>query len=171
MTPDFTLRAWTLNDLDSLVRYANNPKIADNLTDKFPYPYTEAHGKAFIEFANSNHPLHVFAIDINGEAAGGIGVHPQTDIQRKNAELGYWLAEPFWGKGIISKAVEQMIAYGFDTFGIDRIFARPFEHNAASQRILEKNGFVQEARLAKTLFKNGKYLDEIIYGIRRSGCR
>lgn len=163
----FTLRPFTLNDLESLVKHANNPNIANNLTDRFPYPYTAAHGKTFIEFANINHPRHVFAIDINGEAVGGIGVHPQTDIQRKNAELGYWLSESFWGQGIMSEAVKQMIDYGFKTFDINRIFARPYEHNIASQKILEKTGFVLEARLSKTLIKNNEYLDELIYAIRK----
>ncbi|MFZ1254923.1 MAG: GNAT family N-acetyltransferase, partial [Saprospiraceae bacterium] len=99
---DFKLRPWTIDDLSSLVKYANNFKIAKNLTDKFPFPYTEAHGKGFIEFALKDNPLRVMAIDIDGVASGGIGIHPQEDIQRKNAELGYWLAEPYWGNGIIS---------------------------------------------------------------------
>ncbi|MBK9722310.1 MAG: GNAT family N-acetyltransferase [Saprospiraceae bacterium] len=165
---DFKLRPWTIDDLSSLVKYANNFKIAKNLTDKFPFPYTEAHGKGFIEFALKDNPLRVMAIDIDGVASGGIGIHPQEDIQRKNAELGYWLAEPYWGNGIISKAIPFMLRYGFENWDIDRIFARPFESNFASQRVLEKAGFKKEARLEKTLFKNNEYLDEIIYGIRRN---
>ncbi len=101
----FSLRPFTINDLDSLVKYANNPNIANNLTDKFPYPYTKENGKMFIEFATKNTPTNIFAIDINGEVSGGIGIHPQEDVQRKNAELGYWLAEPFLGNGIITKAI------------------------------------------------------------------
>ena len=97
----FTLRPFTLNDLDSFVKYANNPKIANNLTDKFPHPYTKKNGRLFIEMATKKTPVNIFAIDINYEACGGIGIHPQEDVQRKNAELGYWLAEPFWGNGII----------------------------------------------------------------------
>lgn len=92
---NFTLRPFTMNDLDGLVRYANNPKIADNLTDKFPHPYTTENGKMFITMATKNDPVNIFAIDINGEVSGGIGIHPQEDVHRKNAELGYWLAEPF----------------------------------------------------------------------------
>lgn len=164
---NFTLRPWTSNDLDSLVKYANNPKIAKNLTNKFPYPYTEENGRNFIEFATQNNPLHVMAIDINGEAIGGIGVHPQSDVQCKNAELGYWLAEPFWGNGIITSAVKQMVDYGFANFDITRIFARPFGSNIASQRVLEKAGFKLEARFDKTLYKNGEFLDELIYAVRR----
>ena len=163
----FTLRPFTINDLDSLVKYANNPKIANNLTDKFPYPYTKENGKMFIEFATKNTPTNIFAIDINGEACGGIGIHPQEDVHRKNAELGYWLGEPFWGNGIITKAIEQIADYGFKNFDITRIFARPYGTNFASQRVLEKAGFILEARFEKTLFKNGEYKDELIYAIRR----
>lgn len=164
---NFKLRPWTLNDLDSLVKYANNPVIAKNMTDKFPYPYTSDNGKAFISFAMQGDPVHIFAIDVNGEAVGGIGLHPQTDIQRKNAELGYWLAEPFWGQGIITAAIRQMTDYGFNTFDVMRIFARPFGTNVGSQKVLEKSGFILEGKFEKTLFKNGEYLDELVYAIRR----
>jgi RimJ/RimL family protein N-acetyltransferase len=81
-------------------------------------------------------------------------------------ELGYWVAEPFWGKGIMTKAVLQMVDYGFKTFDITRIFARPFGTNIASQTVLEKAGFILEARLDKTLYKNGEFLDELIYAVR-----
>ncbi|MBL0330432.1 MAG: GNAT family N-acetyltransferase [Bacteroidetes bacterium] len=163
----FTLRPFTINDLNSLVKYANNPKIANNLTDKFPYPYTKENGKMFIEFATKNTPTNIFAIDINGEACGGIGIHPQEEVHRKNAELGYWLGEHYWGNGIITKAIEQIADYGFKNFDITRIFARPYGTNFASQRVLEKAGFILEARFEKTLFKNGEYKDELIYAIRR----
>lgn len=164
---DFKLRPWSIDDLDSLVKYANNINISKNLTNKFPHPYTTENGKWFIDFATKDTPVHIFAIDVNGEAVGGIGIHPQDDIQCKNAELGYWLAEPFWNKGIITKAIPQIVAFGFKTYSIDRIFARPFGSNLASQKVLEKTGFMFEARLSKTLFKNGEYEDELIYGIRR----
>jgi len=164
---DFTLRPWSYKDLDSLVQYANNYQIAKNMADQFPYPYTPEMGKTFIAFATQQQPYNILAIEINNEAVGGIGIHPQTDIQRKNAELGYWLAEPFWGKGIITNAVRQMVDYGFKNWDITRIFARPFGTNIASQRVLEKAGFVLEARFEKALFKNGVFIDELIYAIRR----
>ena len=163
----FTLRPWTPADVDSLVKYANNAAIARFMTDQFPHPYTRDDGSAFIQFATSNTPSKIFAIDVNGEAVGGIGIHPQTDIMRKNAELGYWLAEPFWGKGIITKAIGEMVDYAFRHLDIQRIFARPFGSNLASQRVLEKAGFTLEARLEKTFFKNGAYEDELIYARRR----
>ena len=164
---DFKLRPWNINDLDSLVKYANNPNIAKYLTDGFPYPYTIENGKKFIESATSHDPVHIFAIDINGEAVGGIGIHPQTDIQKKNAELGYWLAEPFWGNGIMTEAIQQIVNFTFITFDINRIFARPFGNNPGSQKILEKNGFTLEAKFDKTLIKNGQLLDELVYAIRK----
>ena len=164
---EFKLRPWNISDLDSLVKYANNWNIAKNLTDKFPFPYSENSGRAFIEFATKDDPIHIFAIDINGQAVGGIGIHPQDDIHRKNAELGYWLAEPFWGKGVISNAVKQSVYFAFDTFHIARVFSRPFGTNLASQKVLEKNGFVLEGRFEKVLFKNNEYLDELIYAVRR----
>ncbi len=161
------LRAWRPNDLENLVKYANNPKIAQNLTDAFPYPYTEEKGIQFIEMAVNHDIQRIFCIDINGEALGAIGIHPQTDIYCKNAELGYWLAETQWGKGLITEAIKQIVDYGFQKFDITRIFARPFGHNIASQKVLEKAGFTLEAKLEKTLYKNGEYLDELIYAVRK----
>lgn len=162
------LRPWTMEDLGSLVRYANNAHIAQFMTDKFPHPYTEESGRNFIAFANHDQPVHIFAIEWEGEAVGGIGIHPQDDIQRRNAELGYWLSEPHWGKGIMTSAIRQIIPFAFENFEIDRLFARTFGSNKASQQVLEKNGFVLEAKFAQTLFKNGTHQDEWIYAVRRT---
>lgn len=163
----FSLRPWNSSDLPSLVKYANNWNVAKNLTNRFPHPYTEQDGESFIAMATSDDPIHIFAIDINGEAAGGIGLHPQPDIFIRNAELGYWLGEPFWGQKIMSNAIRQVVDFGFSTYDIDRIFARPFGTNIVSQRVLEKNNFKLEGRFEKVLFKNGVYLDELVYAIRR----
>ena len=164
---NFQLRPWSIADLESLVRYANNPNIARFMTDGFPFPYTEENGKAFIKMATANQPANILAITVNGEAVGGIGVHPQSDIYRKNAELGYWLAEPFWGNKIVTKAITEMVAYAFETFEIDRLFAKPFGSNTASQRVLEKAGFTLEGRFEKTIIKNGEPEDELVYAIRK----
>jgi [ribosomal protein S5]-alanine N-acetyltransferase len=163
----FNLRPWTIHDLDSLVKYANNFNIAKNVMDVFPHPYSADDGKVFIEMTTKNSPPDILAIEVNGEAAGAIGLHQQKDIYRKNAELGYWLAEPYWGKGIVTGAIKQMVDYGFKNWDIVRIYARPFGGNIGSQRALEKAGFVLEARLAKTFFKHGEFHDELIYGFRR----
>lgn len=137
------------------------------MTDLFPHPYTMEKGREFITYASKGNPPNILAIEVEDQAAGGIGIHPQSDIQRKNAELGYWLAEPYWGKGIVTRAVVQMVAYGFKNWDITRIFARPFGTNYASQKVLEKAGFILEGRFEKTLFKNGEFIDELIYAVRR----
>jgi RimJ/RimL family protein N-acetyltransferase len=168
---EFTLRPWSTNDVNSLVKYANNRRIANNMTDKFPHPYTVTDGLFFIAFATADSPTHVFAIDVDQEAVGGIGIHPQADVHRKNAELGYWLAETFWGKGIVSAAIRQIVDFAFDTYDVDRVFARPFGTNVASQRVLQKNGFALEGHFKGTIYKNGEYIDELIYAVRRHNWR
>lgn len=164
---DFKLRLWKISDVDDLVHYADNPKIAANLTNQFPHPYYRKDAEEFITKVLVHNPTQVFAIEIDGKASGAIGVFPQTDIHLKNLELGYWLAEIYWGKGITTEAIRQMVDYGFRTFDVDRIFARPFGINVSSHRVLEKNGFKLEARFAKTAYKNGEYLDELVYAIRK----
>lgn len=158
---NFTLRKFRESDLESLVKYADNYNIAKFLTNGFPHPYTKEDGRSFLSIAIS-HPT-IFTIDVEGEAVGSIGIFLQTDIHEKSAELGYWLAEPLWGKGIITQSIQNIVKYGFDNFDIVRIYARPFSTNLASQRVLEKAGFVYEARLKKALYKNEEYIDEIIY--------
>lgn len=163
----FTLRPFTLADADSLAEYANNYNIAKNLTNAFPHPYTKEDAVKFIRMVSQHNPVQVFTIDIHGRASGGIGIFPQADIMCKNAEMGYWLAEPFWGKGIITAAIRQMVEYGFKTWDITRIYARPFGSNIASQKVLEKAGFTLEVRFERTIFKNGMFEDELIYAIRK----
>ncbi len=171
MSTSFTLRPWTLDDVDSLVKYANNKHIADNLRDGFPHPYTRKDGEGFIGRATKNSPANILTIDVNGEAVGGIGLHPMEDIHRLNAELGYWLAEPFWGQGIVSNAIAQIVDYGFKHWEYTRIFAMPFGRNIASQRVLEKAGFVLEGRFDKILIKNGVLEDELVYAVRRENWK
>ena len=166
---NFTLRPFRDSDLSSLVKYANNYNIAKFLTNQFPHPYTDEDGRKFISSVANNDPINVFAIEINGEAAGAIGIFPQSDIHEKNAETGYWLAEPFWGNGITTRAIVETVVYGFRTFDVTRIYARPFSNNPASHRVLEKAGFTCEARLKNAIYKNGVYFDELIYAIRRNG--
>jgi ribosomal-protein-alanine N-acetyltransferase len=164
----FLLRNFEDNDAESLSQNANNPKIAGKLTDAFPHPYQLEDAQRFIAMAQSHSPARIFTIDYNGEACGGMGIHPQNDIMRKNAELGYWLAEPLWGKGIISVLIPEIIRYGFNHFDIDRIYARPFGSNLASQKVLLKAGFVLEAHIKENIFKWDRVEDELIYGFRRS---
>ncbi len=160
---DFKLREWKDSDLSSMVKYANNENIARWLTNAFPHPYAEEDGKAYLTMIANDNPTKVFAIEVNGEAVGSIGIFPQSDIHEKSAEMGYWLAEEFWGHGIMPSAIREIVDYGFRTFDIVRIFARPFATNHKSQRVLEKAGFHFEARLQKALYKNGELMDEMIY--------
>jgi RimJ/RimL family protein N-acetyltransferase len=160
---NFILRKFNDTDLNSLVKYANNGNIAKWLTDGFPHPYTQEDGKAFLSTVANDSPTKVFAIEVSGEAVGAIGIFPQTDIHCKSAETGYWLAEEYWGHGIMAKALREIAEYGFRTFDAVRIFARPFHTNLNSQRVLEKAGFALEARLKRALFKNGEFMDELIY--------
>ena len=164
----FILRPWQMTDIDDLTAAANNFGIARFMTNQFPHPYTKDHAKAFIEMTMKSTPPHILAIVVDGVASGGIGIHLQNDIHCKNAEMGYWLAEPCWGKGIVSAAVRQMLEYAFGNWDIDRVFARPFGSNIASQKVLEKAGFVLEARLERTIFKNDVYEDELIYAVRKN---
>jgi RimJ/RimL family protein N-acetyltransferase len=160
---DIKLRKWNEADLNSLVKYANNWNVAKWLTNGFPHPYTIEDGKAYLSMIANDNPMKVFAIEVGGEAVGSIGIFPQADIHEKSAEMGYWLAEECWGQGIMTKAIQEIVEYGFRTFGIVRIFARPFSTNLKSQRVLEKAGFRLEASLIKALYKNGEFMDELIY--------
>lgn len=161
------LRTWQQDDLDNLVKNANNPKIAERLTDAFPSPYTIEKGKEFLDRVMRQDPCEILAIDFNGKVIGNIGIHPQSDVNRLNAELGYFIGEEYWGNGYAVDAIRQMVDYAFQNFPIERIFARPFGSNLASQRVLEKAGFKLEARINGILIKNGKIEDELIYAVRK----
>lgn len=164
---DFKLRDWKIADIEDVVKHANNYNVAKWLTNQFPYPYDENAGEIYINSILNDSPQKVFAIEVNGEVIGSIGIFPQSDIHEKSAEIGYWLSEKYWGNGIMPKAIAEMVDYGFKTFDIVRIYARPFSTNKGSQRVLEKAGFELEARLKKALYKNGEYLDELIYSKRK----
>ena len=164
---EILLRPWHIDDLEALVNIANNPNIAKYMADVFPYPYTHEKGKSFIEFATTNATACIFAITIDDKPIGSIGLHLQSDILRKNAEIGYWLAEDNWGKGIVVDAINQIVKYGFENLDIIRIFARIYGTNIPSQKVVEKCGFKLEGKYDKTIFKNNEFLDELIYAIRK----
>lgn len=157
------LREWKSSDLDNLIENANNPKIAHNMRDGFPYPYTLEKGREWLEIANNSDSNHNFAITINDNAIGGIGLAVGTDIERISAELGYWLGEEYWGQGIVSSALKGILDYGFNTLGLERIFATPFDHNIASRKVLEKNGFNLEGIMKNSVIKSGKIYNKALY--------
>ncbi len=163
---EYKIRPFTLDDVDSFVKHANNKNISAFMTNRFPNPYTRKDGEEFINRFKDKDPQQIFAIEIEGEAAGAIGVHPMEDIFCKNAEISYWVSEQYWGKGITTKAIGQIVDYAFKTFEINRIFGRVYGNNPASKRVLEKAGFTLEAHYEKTIYKNGEFLDELILAIR-----
>ncbi|UOO37215.1 GNAT family N-acetyltransferase [Oscillospiraceae bacterium CM] len=162
---DFILRDWRFDDADSLVFYADNPRIAVNLRDFFPSPYTAAAAHDFITSCRRNDPAvtRILAIDVGGMAVGSIGVLKKDDVYRKSAELGYWLGEPFWGQGIMTRAVCELCQTAFENMDIIRIFAEPFAWNTGSRRVLEKAGFALEGILKNSVYKNGRLGDSCVY--------
>ena len=167
---DFTLRKWRIEDIASVAHYANNEKIARNLRDAFPYPYTEQDAKSYIEtwINNGDDNGICRAIEIDGNAVGSIGVFPCSDVYRRTAELGYWLAEEYWGKGIMTAAAKQICAEAFEKLDIVRIYAEAFAHNGGSRRVLEKSGFILEGIRKCAVFKNGKIYDDCMYALLKN---
>lgn len=164
---DITIRKWQPDDIDGLVQYANNRNISDNLADAFPFPYTKEFGQKFIGRVANEMPTKIFAIIAEDNAIGSVGVFPDADIHRKNAVIAYWVAEPYWGKGVATKAIQLIVEYGFKTFDVTRIYAKPFGGNIGSHKALGHAGFVREAVLKGAIYKNGNYLDEYIYSLTR----
>lgn len=164
---DFALRKWELGDEKSICNYANNKKIANQMRDSFPYPYTMEDARRFIEScmqADEREQLYR-AVVIKGEAVGSIGAFFQKDVYRKNVEIGYWLGEPFWWKGIMSCAIRQVCGLLFEQYDIARIYAQPYAVNAASRRALEKAGFRLEGIMKKNVYKNGTLMDSCMYAL------
>jgi ribosomal-protein-alanine N-acetyltransferase len=157
------LRPWSVADADSIVKYADNPNVAGNLRDGFPSPYFRDDALKFISAANVLENGFMLAIETGGEACGGIGISILSDVYRKTAEIGYWIGEPFWGRGIVTEAVKAVVPVAFERFDIARIQAGVLGCNPASARVLEKCGFVREAVLKDAIFKKGRLMDEIMY--------
>lgn len=160
---DVLVRSWRKSDLDALVRHANNAKIAANLRDQFPHPYTRRAGQDYLEFTREQVPERSFAIEYGGEAVGGIGFLIGTDIARVSAEMGYWLSESCWGRGITTRAVVASSEWAFEEYKLTRLFALVFAYNTPSIRVLEKAGFECEAVLRRSAIKNGVILDQLMY--------
>lgn len=164
---EFELRPWRAEDAASVARHANNPKIAANLRNVFPYPYTMEDAVGYIKSCMDADPARqcTRAIVIDGEAAGSIGIFLGDDVYCKSAEIGYWLAEPYWGRGVMSAAVQQLCTHAFQTYDLERIYAEIFAHNLGSCRVLEKAGFQREGVLKNSVYKNGVLCDSCIYAL------
>ena len=155
------LRKLVPGDVQDLTRIANNKKVWLNLRDLFPHPYLPSHGENFINRVKGENPQVTFAIIYREEFCGVIGVVPQSDVYSRSVELGFWLGEEFWGKGIGTVSVGLITDYAFAKLDIVRVFAGIFDFNIPSMRVLEKNGFEREGISKKAIFKNGKFLDEV----------
>lgn len=161
------IRKWQIEDAENLALVINNKKIQDNLRDGIPYPYTVENAKEYINsmLSADKAETYAFAITVDDKAIGSIGVFRCNNIHFRSAEMGYYIAESYWGKGIGTIAVEQTCRYIFENTDIIRIFAEPFAYNTASCRILEKAGFQCEGILRKNAIKNGAILDMKIYAL------
>ena len=164
------LRKWRLSDAADLAAVLNNEKILNNLRDGLPYPYTEQDARDYIcpMLSSDEKSTFAYAITQNDRAIGSIGAFRQGNIHRQTAELGYYLAEEYWGKGIMTEAIRQLCAILFDTTDILRVYAEPFAYNTGSRRALEKAGFCYEGTMKNNAVKNGKVLDMALYSLTRN---
>jgi RimJ/RimL family protein N-acetyltransferase len=161
------VRSFRTSDAADIARAADNRKIWRNLKDQFPHPYAIEHAEAFIAYCQAADPESAFAIEVDGRAVGVVGFERRADIWRRSVEIGYWLAEDCWGRGVASEVVRAITAWAFDTWDINRIWAGVFDWNTASARALEKAGYVLEGRLRHSAIKDGTPVDELIYAVVR----
>lgn len=163
LTKGYAVRSWRPSDARSLAHHANNRAVWRNLRDGFPHPYEPHHARAFLEMVASGPKETIFCIACEDEAVGGVGLHPRTDVERFTAEIGYWLGEAHWGKGVASAAVVAVTEHAFAELGLHRVFALPYHHNVASCRVLEKAGYELEGRMRASAFKDGAIVDQFLY--------
>jgi len=161
------LRPYRESDAESLARNADDERIAANLRDGFPHPYRLHHAREFIARSNARFPPWAYALVRDDEVVGGIGVAPGADVHRHTAELGYWVAVPYWGRGIATRAVRRFVPWAMTTFRLLRVYATAFHSNPASARVLQKAGFTYEGRLRSSVVKRGRVLDMLMYARTR----
>ena len=163
------IRTWSKSDIPALAKYLNNKKIWDNCRDSLPYPYTEENAARFIESTLHHDGQHNYCIEVNGEAAGNISFIRGTDVECYNAELGYWLAESYWNKGIMTGMLRQAVDNYFRHTDAMRIYANVYANNPASMKVLENNGFRKCGIHEKACFKNGMFIDCHYFELLRTG--
>jgi RimJ/RimL family protein N-acetyltransferase len=161
--PSCTIRRWAESDAEALQRNANNREVSIHLRDRFPYPYGIEQARTFLGWVTRQASPTVWAIEVNGEAAGGIGVELHTDVERVSAEIGYWLGQPHWGRGIATEALRAVTSEAFKRFEITRLYAVPFADHLASVRVLEKCGYVREGLMRQSAIKEGKIRDQLLF--------
>lgn len=157
------VRPWRGSDGPSLVEHANNLNVAMHLRDRFPHPYTARDARDFLTYATGDADAGNLAIDVGGAAVGGIGYVPGRDVERYSAEIGYWLGEALWGRGITTEALSLVTGYAFRERNFLRLFALPFADNLGSIRVLEKAGYTQEGLLRSGSVKYGIARDQLLY--------
>jgi ribosomal-protein-alanine N-acetyltransferase len=157
------VRSWASGDAESLAAHANNREVAMNLRDRFPHPYTKRDARDYILWSRKRSPETVFAIAVDGAAVGSIGFLIGADVERVSAEVGYWLGQAFWGRGITTEALTAVTEHAITRHALTRLFALPFASNAASCRVLEKAGYVLEATLRNSAVKDGLVIDQRQY--------
>jgi RimJ/RimL family protein N-acetyltransferase len=157
------VRSWERGDAKRLAIHADNRKIWINLRDGFPHPFTPRDARRFITAAQARTPETHFAIAVDGEAVGGIGFSLNSDVERVSAEIGYWLGESFWGRGIATEALRAVTAYAVKEHSLTRVYAVPFEWNAASFRVLEKAGYALEGTMRQSALKDGRIISQRLY--------
>lgn len=170
---NFTLREWRPSDAQSICLAANNPDVAKYLRNTFPSPYTMDDAVWYVNdcIEKEGQKQITRAVEVDGKAVGSIGVFVKDDVLEKSAELGYWLAQEYWGKGITSSATRLICKEAFDRFDIVRIYAEPFECNTGSRRVLEKAGFTYEGTMRNGVYKNGEILSYCVYSLLREEAK
>lgn len=158
-----TIRDWRAGDAPALTRHANNHEIARNLRDGFPHPYSPADAERFLGQVAQQDPRTFFCLDVEGEAVGGVGYTLGADVERFSAEIGYWLSESHWGRGIATSALRALTRYAMRAHSLHRVYATPYAWNDASVRVLEKAGYVFEGRMRSAVFKEGQLVDQLLY--------
>jgi RimJ/RimL family protein N-acetyltransferase len=165
------VRPWRPADAESLVRHANNANVARHLRDRFPHPYKRVHATAFLADCLRTDPPSSLAIEVNGEAGGGIGYVRGTDVERYSAEVGYWLGEDYWNRGIVTEAVRLLTAHLFEEVQLLRLFALPLAGNDGSIRVLQKAGYEQEGVMRASCVKHGAPRDQLLFAAVNSAWR
>lgn len=164
---EWQIRSFRADDAPALARYGNNRAVWRNIWDKHPYPYGVADAEEWIQWAMQQDPETTFAIASADEAIGTIGFLPQGDVARLSAEIGYWLGEPFWGRGITTRAVQALTEHAFEEFEFVRLYATVMVWNPASARVLEKAGYQYEGLMRQSAFKDGEIIDQWLYATLR----
>ena len=158
-----SIRPWEIRDAESLQRHANNREVSRQLRDRFPFPYEIEQARAFLGWVTTQSRPTVWAIDVEREAVGGIGIELHSDVERVSAEIGYWLGQQYWDRGIATEALTAVTTEAFKQFNITRLYAVPFAEHAASIRVLEKAGYVKEGHLRQSAIKDGTIRDQVLF--------